>query len=109
MKGKAEIAARALHELDVEIAARRSELHALVRARAVVARDHAADRCDAHEPSDACTGPIWARWCRACGLVTRRCASHGALAEAARVHAAHECGGSASKLDTSEQEETTDP
>lgn len=86
------VAAVALAELDVEIDVRRAELEVLERCRAVLGRARDVDTCDLATDDSPCSGPIWARWCRACITVVRRCLAHGGLDAAAGALAAHSLG-----------------
>ena len=79
-----QVADIALRELDVDIAVRRADLEALERCRAILVRTRDVETCDLHAAGNPCRGPRWARWCRACGTVIRRCHGHGGL-EAATV------------------------
>ena len=84
-------------ELKIEIDRRWSELGALERAFDVLQRAHQEDpeRCSESANASPCSGLMYTRWCRRCGVVVRRCAGHGgqpACATILRHHTgSHEC------------------
>lgn len=80
--------ADALRALDLELANRRAELASLERARDILARSDD-ERCDAYHPDKPCDGIIRARFCIECGLVTKRCDTHGGIRAAAHVADLH--------------------
>lgn len=89
--GREGTAARAIRELRAERDERVAELAAIERALDILERSGSAEResrCDAYHHDAPCEGEVRARWCRGCGLVTRRCDAHGGIRAA--THAADE-------------------
>ncbi len=87
------VAENALRALQAERDERVAELARLESAIAILERADVDgdDRCDAHHPDSPCEGVAHARFCRHCGHLTRRCATHGGLRAATHAAGLHQC------------------
>ncbi len=97
---------RAIAALEVEAARHRRETENLERSL-VVLRRVSADVGDAScdlagttsytpkrkkaKPAEPCDGAVYARWCRHCGALMRRCTAHGGIHGAVHARTHHVC------------------